>query len=172
MVTATGRLKIDPWGMTDDEIRCGKFSAVTILRQAFGDGGWRTAVDQAGEEPVLDLFLAFRSEMRSGEMPKNPAAAFTARLQKDLGVDFTKTKQSGHGGDVERGSDPQPSASAAKDHDPFFDFPQVFTNVGSQKTRRTPSAADREREETASMEERRKRVLAQIAEYASREGVA
>ena len=159
-VAATGRLKIDPWKMTGDDIRCGKLSAATILRLAFGDGGWRTAVEQAGEDAVLELFLTFRSGMRAGEKTMNPAAAFTARLQKDLGVDFTKTKQPGHGGDVERGSDLQPSASAAKATDPCIDFSSVLTNVSPQKTRRTPFAADRKREKTASIEQRKKEAWA------------
>lgn len=171
-VAATGPLKINPWEMPSDDIRSGEFSAVTILRQAFGDGGWRTAVEQTGEDAVLKLFLTFRSEIRSGETPMNPAAAFTARLQKDLGVDFTKTKQPGHGGDVERGSDLQPSASAAKAPDPCIDFSSVLTNVSPQKTRRTPFAADRKREKTASIEQRKKEALAKISEFCRREGVA
>lgn len=171
-VAATGRLKIDPWRMMGDEVRYGKLSAATILRIAFGDGGWRTAVEQAGEEAVRELFLTFRSEMRAGEVPQNPAAAFTDRLKQDLGVDFTKTRQTRREDNAECGSGPHPSASVAKGRDPFFDLPAVLTNVGPQKTRRAVSTADRERKETASIEQRKKEALAKMSEFCRREGVA
>lgn len=89
-VEATGKLKVDPWNMTTDDLLYGRLSAATILRLAFGKGGWRKAVAQAGEDAVKELFLTFRSEMRAGEIPDNPAAAFTDRLADDLGVDFSQ----------------------------------------------------------------------------------
>ena len=87
----------DWWSAPDDDIRypVGEDGEVvmlwTILHKCFGSGGWRKAITQAGEDAVRELFLTFRSEMAQGEMPKNAAAAFTQRLQTDLGVDFSKS---------------------------------------------------------------------------------
>lgn len=91
-VASTGGTQ-DPWTMPEDEVRYGNTSAAAILRLAFGKGGWRKAVDQAGEEAVRDLFLTFRAEIRAKEVPDNPAAAFTERLKRNLGVDFERGKE-------------------------------------------------------------------------------
>lgn len=144
-VAATGRLKADPWRMPGDEIRHGSISAATILRLAFGGGGWRKAVAQAGEEAVRELFLTFRSEMRAGEMPKNPAAAFTERLRNDLGVDFAETRQ---GGSAER-----------EGRDAIRDF-AAHIDV---------HAADKAKPD---MEARRREMLAKLEAWKKAEGVA
>ena len=83
------------WTVPDDEIRCGCNEGepvrciYTVLAEALGKGAWRKAVAQAGNAAVAELFLTFRAEIRAGEACDNYASAFTARLQRDLGVDFS-----------------------------------------------------------------------------------
>lgn len=81
----------NPWRWEDDEIRyTTDWDTRTILSFALGKGSWAKAVRQAGDEAVRELFIQFRAEIRSGEVPEKPAAAFTNRLRRDLGVDFSK----------------------------------------------------------------------------------
>ena len=78
----------NPWKCSDDEIRY-NHSAVEVLTLALGQGAWRRAVEEAGENGeggIKELFITFRAEIRAGEGVKNKAAAFTARLQKAFGV--------------------------------------------------------------------------------------
>lgn len=81
----------NPWRWDDDEIRyTTDWDTRSILSFALGKGAWAKAVKQAGDEAVRELFVQFKAEVRAGEMPDNPAAAFTRRLARDLGVDFAK----------------------------------------------------------------------------------
>lgn len=81
----------NPWKWEDDEIRwTTDWDTRAILSFALGKGAWAKAVKQAGDEAVRELFVQFRAEVRAGEVPENPAAAFTRRLARDLGVDFSK----------------------------------------------------------------------------------
>lgn len=81
----------NPWKWEDDEIRwTTDWDTRSILSFALGKGAWAKAVRQAGDEAVRELFVQFRAEVRAGEVPENPAAAFTRRLARDLGVDFSK----------------------------------------------------------------------------------
>lgn len=80
----------NPWRWEDDEIRYTQdWDTRSILSFALGRGAWAKAVKQAGDEAVRELFVQFRGEVRAGETPDNPAAAFTRRLARDLGVDFS-----------------------------------------------------------------------------------
>lgn len=94
-ILGKGKATRNWWTVPDDEIRCGCNESepvrfiYTILAEALGKGAWRKAVAQAGNAAVTELFLTFRAEIRAGEACDNYASAFTARLQRDLGVDFS-----------------------------------------------------------------------------------
>ena len=90
-IKATGKPGIDPWSMPADQILYGRLSAMTIMQCAFGRGPWaKVASEVDNDDAIKELFLTFRSELRAGEVPNNVAAAWTARLKKDLGVTFGK----------------------------------------------------------------------------------
>lgn len=79
----------DVWSWGEDELRYQTgYGLRTILACALGRGSWSKAIKQVGEDAVRELFIQFRAEVGAGEVPKNAAAAFTARLKQDLGVDF------------------------------------------------------------------------------------
>lgn len=94
-ILGKGKATRNWWTVPDDEIRCGCNESepvrfiYTVLAEALGKGAWRKAVAQAGNAAVTELFLTFRAEIRAGEACNNYASAFTARLQRDLGVDFS-----------------------------------------------------------------------------------
>lgn len=80
----------NPWNMTDDDIRYGTdIGTEALLKLAFGKGGWAKVVAQAGDQAARELFITIRNEIKIGESAESPAAAYTARCKRELGVDFS-----------------------------------------------------------------------------------
>lgn len=97
---ASGSMRnaINWWIEPSDSIRYSQYDTATILFGALGPGAWRKALrilGPEGDSALRELFIVFRAEIRVNERPRNAAAAFTARIKKDLGVDFSAVPEGG-----------------------------------------------------------------------------
>lgn len=77
-----------------------------LLSQALGSGAWESAVLQVGDRPIREEFVIFRAEIRAGEVPRNAAKCFWARLEKRLnvksGITLTEAKAIGEANKVNK----------------------------------------------------------------------